>query len=83
MGEPILDLEALARHRGSIFGTLAGTPHSTQKWFESSLLDRRDRLDPRAFLLLRESEGFPASPNSDSVSALDQEAGNDGKVLFA
>lgn len=46
LGGQVVDLEAIARHRGSLFGRLADTPQPSQKWFESSLLDRFARLDP-------------------------------------
>lgn len=56
LGEQVIDLEDLARHRGSLFGALTGTPQPSQKWFESSLLDRLQRLDPaRAILVESES----------------------------
>ncbi len=55
MGGQVIDLEALARHRGSLFGALANTPQPSQKWFESSLLDQLARLDPSRPVLV-ESE---------------------------
>ena len=55
LGEQVLDLEALARHRGSLFGALANAPQPSQKWFESSLLDQLVRLDPSRPILV-ESE---------------------------
>ena len=45
LGVQVLDLEGLARHRGSILGSL-GTPQPSQKRFESALADALDRLDP-------------------------------------
>ena len=45
-GYQTLDLEGLARHRGSLFGGLAGQPQPTQKLFESRLLQALDALDP-------------------------------------
>lgn len=43
-GAQVLDLEALAQHRGSLFGAMPqGQP--TQKWFESQLFDALLRLD--------------------------------------
>src|SRR5690242_4324749 len=45
-GAQILDLEALAAHRGSVLGGLPEKPQPSQKWFESQLLDRLSRLDP-------------------------------------
>ncbi|MEQ1780017.1 MAG: tRNA 2-selenouridine(34) synthase MnmH [Hyphomonadaceae bacterium] len=45
-GGQVIDLEAIARHRGSLFGALANTPQPSQKWFESCLLDQIACLDP-------------------------------------
>jgi tRNA 2-selenouridine synthase len=45
-GLQTLDLEALAEHRGSLFGALAGRAQPSQKLFESRLLAALDRLDP-------------------------------------
>ncbi|WP_293904342.1 tRNA 2-selenouridine(34) synthase MnmH [Phenylobacterium sp.] len=45
-GLQTLDLEALAEHRGSLFGALAGRPQPSQKLFESRLLAALDALDP-------------------------------------
>ena len=45
-GHQVLDLEALARHRGSVLGQLPDAPQPTQKWFESSLLQTLAQLDP-------------------------------------
>jgi len=39
-GAQVLDLEALAAHRGSVLGNLPGQPQPTQKWFESQLLEK-------------------------------------------
>lgn len=44
-GLQTLDLEALAEHRGSLFGGL-GRPQPSQKLFESRLLKALDGLDP-------------------------------------
>ena len=46
LGVQTLDLEALARHRGSLFGALAGEPQPSQKMFETELLQALERLDP-------------------------------------
>jgi tRNA 2-selenouridine synthase len=40
----VIDLEAMARHRGSIFGAMGGQP--AQKGFESALATAMARLDP-------------------------------------
>lgn len=45
-GAQILDLEGLARHRGSILG--GGDPQPSQKCFDSQLLAALDRLTPDA-----------------------------------
>jgi tRNA 2-selenouridine synthase len=42
----VLDLEALAAHRGSVLGGLPDRPQPTQKMFESRLLATLQRLDP-------------------------------------
>lgn len=46
LGVQTIDLEALARHRGSLFGALAGVSQPSQKWFESVLLAALNSLDP-------------------------------------
>ncbi|MGK4277573.1 hypothetical protein, partial [Escherichia coli] len=43
----VLDLEALAKHRGSLLGDLPGEPQPSQKSFESQLTTALLRLDPR------------------------------------
>jgi len=45
-GHQVLDLEALARHRGSVLGRLPGEPQPSQKQFDSLLLQALQRLDP-------------------------------------
>ena len=45
-GAQVLDLEALAAHRGSILGNLPGEPQPTQKSFESLVWDALMRFDP-------------------------------------
>ena len=51
LGEQAIDLEALAGHRGSLFGATAGGQPG-QKLFESLLMDRLDRADPARPLFL-------------------------------
>jgi tRNA 2-selenouridine synthase len=51
-GHQVLDLEALAAHRGSLFGGLAGVSQPSQKMFESRLLTMLDGLDPRRPLIV-------------------------------
>jgi tRNA 2-selenouridine synthase len=38
LGAQVLDLEALAQHRGSVLGALPGVEQPSQKWFESQIL---------------------------------------------
>jgi tRNA 2-selenouridine synthase len=45
-GAQVLDLEQLARHRGSVLGNLPDTPQPAQKMFETLLWDALRRLDP-------------------------------------
>jgi tRNA 2-selenouridine synthase len=45
-GEQVIDLEALAGHRGSLFGAVAGQPQPSQKLFESRLLAAVGGVDP-------------------------------------
>jgi len=45
-GAQVLDLEGIARHRGSLLGELPGEPQPTQKNFDSALLDVLRRFDP-------------------------------------
>src|SRR6266850_504966 len=45
-GAQVLDLEALAAHRGSVLGGLPGEPQPSQKWFESQLLAALEEFDP-------------------------------------
>jgi tRNA 2-selenouridine synthase len=44
-GAQVLDLEALAAHRGSVLGDLPGQRQPSQKWFESLLLNELMALD--------------------------------------
>jgi tRNA 2-selenouridine synthase len=46
-GEQVLDLEALARHRGSVLGSLPGAPQPSQKRFETLIWDALRHADPR------------------------------------
>lgn len=49
LGAQVLDLEALAQHRGSVLGALPDAPQPSQKQFETrlwSLLQRLDRHQP-------------------------------------
>jgi len=44
-GEQVLDLEALASHRGSVLGSLPGAPQPSQKHFETQIWDRLRAAD--------------------------------------
>jgi tRNA 2-selenouridine synthase len=46
VGAQVLDLEALARHRGSLIGDIPDMEQPTQKWFESELIDTLRQFDP-------------------------------------
>ena len=46
MGAQVLDLEGLARHRGSLFGLTVGDSQPAQKGFESALAVEIAKLDP-------------------------------------
>ncbi len=46
-GAQVLDLEAIAHHRGSVLGGLPATPQPSQKLFESRVWDRLRSLDPQ------------------------------------
>jgi tRNA 2-selenouridine synthase len=45
LGAQVLDLEAVASHRGSVLGDVPGCPQPTQKMFESRLWQRLRELD--------------------------------------
>ena len=45
-GAQVLDLEALASHRGSVLGPLPGQPQPSQKAFETQLWQALRKLDP-------------------------------------
>ncbi len=45
-GAQVLDLEALARHRGSVLGDLPGDPQPSQKMFESLVWSAMRSFDP-------------------------------------
>ena len=44
-GAQVLDLEALANHRGSVLGLVPGSPQPTQKQFETRVWDALRRFD--------------------------------------
>ena len=45
VGAQVLDLEALARHRGSLLGALPDHPQPSQKYFDSQVLAALERFD--------------------------------------
>jgi tRNA 2-selenouridine synthase len=45
-GAQVLDLEALAAHRGSVLGSLPGASQPSQKRFESAVWEKLRRFDP-------------------------------------
>jgi len=51
-GGQVIDLEGLARHRGSLFGLVPGDEQPSQKGFESALAHAVSRLDPTRPVLL-------------------------------
>lgn len=53
---PALDLEGLANHRGSVFGTIGTGPPNSQKDFDALLLQRLDALQDPPCLVV-EGEG--------------------------
>lgn len=56
LGGQVIDLEGLARHRGSLFGLVPGEAQPGQKGFESALAAAVARLDPgRPVLIEAES----------------------------
>jgi tRNA 2-selenouridine synthase len=61
LGGQVIDLEGLARHRGSLFGLLPGDAQPAQKGFESALALALARLDPaRPVLIEAESNRIGA-----------------------
>jgi len=46
LGAQVLDLEAIARHRGSVLGRVPGEPQPAQRQFETLLWDKLARFDP-------------------------------------
>lgn len=50
-GEPVVDLEKLAGHKGSAFGSIGETPRN-QRMFESLLLDRLDELKGSSYIII-------------------------------
>ncbi len=55
-GLPAIDLEGLARHRGSVFGSVGLKPQRSQKDFDALLLKELDRYNGAPFIAV-EGEG--------------------------
>jgi tRNA 2-selenouridine synthase len=51
-GAQVLDLEGIARHRGSVLGDLPGDPQPSQKMFDSLVWDRLRHMDPKRTVLV-------------------------------
>lgn len=51
-GLPILDLEGLARHRGSVYGKIGLPPSPTQKAFENNIVQFLDGIGEGGFFLV-------------------------------
>jgi tRNA 2-selenouridine synthase len=47
LGEQVVDLEGMARHKGSAFGALGEAPQPTVEQFENELLATLDKFDPQ------------------------------------
>jgi len=56
LGHPVLDLEGLAKHRGSVFGAIGPETPRSQKNFDALLLEQLDLLQEVSFLFV-EGEG--------------------------
>src|SRR6266508_5749954 len=56
LGEQVLDLQALAAHRGSAFGGLGRPAQPTHRQFQTAVCARLDRADPDRVLYI---EGCP------------------------
>ncbi|NLC10848.1 MAG: tRNA 2-selenouridine(34) synthase MnmH [Firmicutes bacterium] len=55
-GQPVLDLESLAGHRGSVFGHIGLPPQTSQKNFDALLYQELQMLSPYPYWIL-EGEG--------------------------
>ncbi|MDR8730692.1 tRNA 2-selenouridine(34) synthase MnmH [Burkholderia pseudomultivorans] len=89
-GAQTLDLEALARHRGSLLGALPGVPQPSQKAFDSGLVETLGRFDP-AWPVFVESESRKIGVVQLPIALLDAfhagpwvqvEAARDERIAF-
>jgi len=60
-GAQTLDLEGIARHRGSLLGDLPGEPQPSQKCFETQILDVLSRLDATRPVFVESESGESAA----------------------
>jgi len=75
-GAQVLDLEALAGHRGSVLGAVPGTPQPSQKGFDTRLWQALRALDPaRPVFVESESRKIGALHLPDSLVARMREHG--------
>lgn len=77
-GYPVLDLEGLANHRGSVFGQIGLQPHN-QKTFESLLVEEIVRYDKTPYILL---EGESKRIGKASLPAFLYEGKEAGMQIF-
>lgn len=56
MGAPVIDLEDLANHKGSLLGTIGEAPQPTQKMFDSLLYNELKSQDSDVFFIEGESK---------------------------
>lgn len=69
-GAQVLDLESLARHRGSLLGDLPGDPQPSQKAFETGLMVALQAFDPaRPVFVESESRRIGRVQVPDSILA--------------
>ena len=81
-GAQVLDLEGLARHRGSLLGDLPGDPQPSQRRFDSELLAQLQCLDPqRPVFVESESRKIGTVQLPDALlAAMQQQQGVVGTV---
>ncbi|WP_119287234.1 tRNA 2-selenouridine(34) synthase MnmH [Azohydromonas sediminis] len=83
-GAQVLDLEALACHRGSVLGAVPGTPQPSQKDFETRLWQALRGLDPaRPVFVESESRKIGALHLPDALIARMREHGRCIEVELA
>ncbi len=54
LGEQVIDLEALAHHKGSVFGHIAQPPQPTTEQFQNNLFDVFNQFDPKVRIWLED-----------------------------